>query len=91
MSAITKEKFKAWLIAALIRAVKTWAQAGVAYIGTGAVGVLELDWVGFLSVSGMAFVLSMLTSIAGLPEAHDGETLPSILTKTEGAHVGTDE
>ena len=61
--------WRQWLKAAGIRAVKTWAQAGVAYIGTGAVGVLDLDWVGFLSVSLMAAVLSILTSLAGLPEA----------------------
>ena len=64
-----KITWKQWLKAAGIRAVKTWAQAGIAYIGTGAVGVLELDWVGFASVSIMAAVLSILTSLAGLPEA----------------------
>ena len=61
--------WKAWLKATAIRALRTWAQAGVAYIGTGAVGVLELDWVGFASVSLMAAVLSILMSLAGLPEA----------------------
>ena len=64
-----KLTWRAWLKAAGIRAVKTWAQAGVAYIGSGAVGVFELDWVGFASVSLMAAVLSVLMSLAGLPEA----------------------
>lgn len=69
MTEIQKQTWKAWLKAAAIRAVKTWAQAGVAYLGSGAAGVFEADWVGFLSVSLMAAVLSILTSLAGLPEA----------------------
>ena len=80
MTQITKDKVKTWAIAALVRALKTWAQAGVAYIGTGAVGLLGFDWAGFLSITCMAAVLSILTSIAGLPEAHGGETLPSMLS-----------
>lgn len=69
MTDLEKQTWKQWLKAAGIRAVKTWAQAGVAYIGSGAVGVFDLDWVGFASVSLMAAVLSILTSLAGLPEA----------------------
>ena len=61
-----------WIKAAAIRAIKTWAQAGIAYLGTGAIGVLEVDWVGFLSVTCMALVLSLLTSLAGLPECDGG-------------------
>ncbi|MBQ9021565.1 MAG: holin [Eggerthellaceae bacterium] len=87
MTQITKEKLKEWLVAALIRALKTWAQAGVAYIGTSAVGILGFDWVGFFSITGMAFVLSILTSIAGLPEVSNGETLPSIMTTVEASHA----
>lgn len=86
MTQITKDKLKTWLQAALIRAIKTWAQAGVAYIGTSAVGVLEFDWVGFFSITCMSLVLSLLTSIAGLPEAHEGESLPSIMQTTTGEH-----
>lgn len=92
MTQITKERLKEWLLAALVRAVRTWAQAGVAYIGTGAVGVLEFDWVSFLSITFMSFFLSLLTSIAGLPEVRSGENLPSIMATVEGAHTrGTDE
>ena len=86
MSQITRDKLKAWAIAALIRAVKTWAQGGLAYLGSGVAGVFDTDWVGFLSVSLMAFALSWLTSIAGLPEASDGEPLPSIMSTTTGEH-----
>lgn len=57
-----------WWKAALIRAVKTIAQTAVALIGTGAVGFTDLDWLRILSVAGVAGLLSLLTSIAGLPE-----------------------
>lgn len=57
-----------WIKAALIRAIKTLAQTMVALIGTGAVGFTDLDWLKILSVSGVAALLSLLTSIAGLPE-----------------------
>ena len=57
-----------WIKAALIRAVKTFAQTMTALIGTGAVGFTDLDWLKILSVSGVAALLSLLTSIAGLPE-----------------------
>ena len=59
--------WKEWLKAALIRAVKTFAQTAVASITVGA-SVSEVDWLRVLSVSGVAFVLSMLTSLGGLPE-----------------------
>lgn len=63
-----KIDWKKWAIAALIRAVRTFAQAMVAYIGVGA-AFSEVDWLKALSVSGVAFVLSILTSLAtGLPE-----------------------
>ena len=59
--------WKAWLKAALIRAVKTFAQTAAASITVGA-AVSEVDWLRALSVSGVAFVLSILTSLTGLPE-----------------------
>lgn len=57
-----------WLKAALIRAIKTFAQAMVAQIGAGTIGITDFDWLTALSISAMAAVLSILTSIAGLPE-----------------------
>ena len=59
---------KAWWRAAGIRAIKTAAQTAVARIGTGAVGFTDLDWARIASVAGVAAVLSLLTSVAGLPE-----------------------
>ena len=63
-----KWNWKEWAIAALIRAVKTFAQCFAACIGTGMVTVQEVDWLRAVSVSTVAFVLSWATSLAGLPE-----------------------
>ena len=62
--------WKKWIVAALVRAVKTFAQTFVSMIAVGA-AFSEIDWLRALSVSGVAFVLSMLTSLAGLPEVED--------------------
>jgi len=58
---------KQWFVAAGIRAVKTVAQTAVATIGTAAV-MGAVDWKMVLSASVLAGILSMLTSVAGLPE-----------------------
>ena len=63
-----------WLKAAGIRAIKTGAQTLASLIGTGAVGILALDWPQMLSVTATAMVLSVLTSVAGLPEVSDPDT-----------------
>lgn len=65
--------WKNWAKAAAVRAGKTVAQAAVAMLGTGAVGILEVDWLNVLSVSLMAGVVSILTSLAGLPEVGNGD------------------
>ena len=59
---------RSWTKAALIRAVKTLAQTAAATIGTAAV-LDEVNWLMVLSASVLAAVLSLLTSLAGLPEA----------------------
>ena len=60
-------KGKDWIMAAGVRAVRTMAQTAAATIGTAAV-LGDVDWVMAASASLLAGVLSMLTSIAGLPE-----------------------
>lgn len=59
--------WKNWLKAAGIRAIKTVAQTAVATIGTSAV-MGDVNWVMVASASALAGILSLLTSIAGIPE-----------------------
>lgn len=59
---------KQWLKAALVRAIKTVAQTAVGMLSGSMVGVLDADWVAVASVSAMAGIVSILTSLAGLPE-----------------------
>lgn len=63
-------KTKKWLKAAGVRAVKTMAQTAVATIGTTAV-MSQVDWPVVLSASVLSGVLSVLTSVAGLPEVKE--------------------
>lgn len=65
-----KKNFKEWLKAAAIRAVKTVAQTAVATIGTSAM-MGDVNWLVVGSSALLAGVLSMLTSVAGLPEVKD--------------------
>ena len=58
---------KEWVYAAFIRSIKTIAQTAVATIGTSAV-LGDVDWIMVASASILAGILSVLTSIAGLPE-----------------------
>ena len=59
---------KKWLKAASVRAIKTMAQTAIATIGTAAV-LDEVNWIAVGSATVLAGILSMLTSVAGLPEA----------------------
>ena len=63
---------KAWWKAALIRCLRTVAQAALGAIGTAAF-LGEVNWLAVVSMSVMAGVLSLLMSLAGLPEVKDGE------------------
>lgn len=67
MSEQKKEYWKKWIVAALIRAIKTFAQVVVAEIAVGA-AFSDINWTTLFSVAGVAFVASLFTSLAGLPE-----------------------
>lgn len=62
---------RAWWRAALIRMVRTIAQGAIATIGTSAVVLSDVNWVVVASTAAMAGVLSLLMSLAGLPEVKD--------------------
>lgn len=82
------DTYREWACAAVSRAVKTGAQCLAGLIGTGAVGVTSLDWPAMLSVTATAMVLSVLTSLAGVPEVEGGADV----TKLTGAHLkGSDK
>ena len=64
------EKWKAWWKAAGIRAIKTVAQSAIAAIGASAI-LSEVNWPVVASAAVLAGVLSLLTSVAGLPEVEE--------------------
>lgn len=65
---MTKEKAIKWIKAAGVRALKTVAQTALATIGGGAVVMGDVNWIMVGSAAVLAGVLSLLTSVAGLPE-----------------------
>lgn len=69
---MTKKNFKEWAKAAGVRAIKTVAQTAVATIGTSAI-ISEVNWLVVGSAALLAGILSILTSIAGIPEVKAGE------------------
>lgn len=66
----TESKFVKWLKAAGVRALKTVAQTAVATVGVSAL-MSEVNWTAVISASLLAGILSLLTSVAGLPELED--------------------
>ncbi len=63
-------KTKTWIKAALVRAIKTVAQTAIGSIGASAI-ISEVDWIVVLSASALAGLVSILTSVAGLPEVKE--------------------
>ena len=62
-----------WWKAAGIRAIRTFAEAMLAYIGTGAVVLGDVNWLAALSAGAMGAVMALLIALAGLPEVDEGE------------------
>ena len=67
---MNKKKIIKWIKAAGIRAIKTMAQTAIATIGSAAV-ISSVDWKVTVSTTALAGVLSLLTSVAGLPEVKE--------------------
>ena len=61
--------WKNWAKAALVRALRTFAEAMLAYIGTGALVLGDVNWVAALSAGGFGFITAVLLAMTGLPEA----------------------
>lgn len=66
-------KFERWIIAAGIRAIKTFCQGCITLIGADYINIMDLDWKTILGTAATMALLSLLTSVAGLPELK-GET-----------------
>ena len=63
--------WKNWARAALIRAVRTFAEAALAYIGTGALVLGDVNWIAVLSAGAFGFLTAILLALTGLPEVDD--------------------
>ncbi|MDF7665747.1 holin [Bifidobacterium sp. ESL0745] len=70
--------FLQWLKAAGTRAIKTAAQAAIAAIPTTAATIGGVDWRIVAGTAALAALMSLLTSIAGVPEVQDGTSLPQL-------------
>ena len=64
--------WRKWSKAAMIRAIRTFAEAALAYIGTGAVVLGDVNWLAALSAGAFGFISAWLLALAGLPEV-EGE------------------
>lgn len=63
--------WKAWAKAAFIRALRTFAEAALAYIGTGAIVLGDVNWLGVLSAGAFGFTTAWLLALTGLPEVEE--------------------
>lgn len=61
--------WKNWAKAALVRAIRTFAEAMLAYIGTGTLVLGDVNWLAALSAGGFGFITAVLLAMTGLPEA----------------------
>lgn len=64
-----KKKFLKWLKSVGIKTVKTMAETAIAVIGTNAIGITEVDWLGVLSAVALSGVVTVLFNIKNIPES----------------------
>lgn len=62
---------KEWVKAALIRAIRTFAESMLAYIGTGALILSDVNWIAALSAGAFGAIIAILLALAGLPEVKE--------------------
>lgn len=67
--------WKEWAKAALIRAIRTFAESMLAYIGTGKLVLGDVNWIAALSAGGFGFILAWLIALTGLPEVEEKPVL----------------
>ena len=86
-----------WVKCALIRAIKTMAQGAVTLIGTNMLNIISIDWMEIIGCVATMGVLSILTSIVGLPEAdmpevaYDEEAVATYVSEVRDEEVADDE
>ena len=66
------KNWKQWARAAGIRAIRTFAESMLAYIGTGAIVLNDVNWVAALSAGAFGAIIAILIALAGLPEVDNG-------------------
>ena len=62
-----------WAKAALVRGVRTFAEAMLAYVGTGAIVLQDVNWLAALSAGALGFIIAILLALAGLPEVPESK------------------
>lgn len=60
-----------WAVAVAVRMLRTFGEAAIAYIGTGAVVLNDVNWIGVMSAGAMGAAMSFLLALAGLPEVKE--------------------
>lgn len=78
---------KEWIKAAAVRAIKTMAQGAIALIGSDMISIIEINWPQILGCVATMGLLSILTSIAGLPEVDDTVEVIQYDDETDGDDV----
>lgn len=68
------KNWKTWAKAAGIRALRTFGESALAYIGTGALVLGDVNWIGVLSAGAFGAITAILMALAGLPEVKEEET-----------------
>ena len=68
MNKYSKKWWMKWLVCAGLRALRTFAQGLIALIGSNVINIVDINWASILGISATMALLSLLTSIAGLPE-----------------------